>query len=93
MRLIALASFPSKLLYEVGIPGLAAILALYTTLIVTGFQAYRRVNLSQLRQCALTLWLFIVLFSYFPYYYPLDVAPVNVYYWLAAGIVLRLPEL
>lgn len=86
-------TYPSKLLYEVGIPGLAAILALYTTLVVNGFQAYRRVNSSQLRQCALTLWLFIVLFSYCPYHYPLDVAPVNVYYWLAAGIVLRLPEL
>jgi hypothetical protein len=31
--------------------------------------------------------------SYFPYYYPLDVDPVNVYYWLAAGIVLKLPDL
>ena len=31
--------------------------------------------------------------SYSPYYYPLDVDPVAVYYWLAAGIVLKIPEL
>jgi hypothetical protein len=39
------------------------------------------------------MWVFVLFISLFPYYYPLDVEPVNVYYWLAAGIVLKLPEI
>ncbi|MEM9948908.1 MAG: hypothetical protein AAF810_22985, partial [Cyanobacteria bacterium P01_D01_bin.36] len=40
-----------------------------------------------------SMWVFILFISYCPYYYPLDVDPVGVYYWLAAGIVLKIPEL
>jgi hypothetical protein len=36
---------------------------------------------------------FVLFISFFPYYYPLDVDPVAVYYWLAAGIVLKLPTI
>ena len=39
------------------------------------------------------MWVFVLFISYFPYYYPLDVDPVNVYYWLAAGIALKVPEI
>jgi hypothetical protein len=34
-----------------------------------------------------------LLISYNTYYYPLDVDPVAVYYWFAAGMILKLPEL
>ena len=39
------------------------------------------------------MWVYIFFISYCPYYYPLDVDPVGVYYWLAAGIILKIPEL
>ena len=39
------------------------------------------------------MWVFVAFISFNPYYYPLDVDPVGVYYWLAAGIVLKIPEL
>jgi hypothetical protein len=37
--------------------------------------------------------MFLVLISFNPYYYPLIVDPVSVYYWLTAGILLKLPYL
>ena len=39
------------------------------------------------------MWVFVLFISYWPYYYPLDVDPVSVYYWLAAGIILKIPEI
>jgi len=36
---------------------------------------------------------YILFISYNPYYYPLSVEPVSVYYWLFAGILLKLPEI
>jgi hypothetical protein len=60
---------------------------------VTTFKAYRSIQDPNLRGYGASMWVFVLFISLFPYYYPLDVDPVNVYYWLAAGIVLKLPEI
>jgi hypothetical protein len=86
-------SYHPKLLYEIGPLGLLATLALYGTLTVVTFRAYRSIQDPDLRSYGATMWAFVLFISVFPYYYPLDVDPVNVYYWLAAGIVLKLPEI
>jgi hypothetical protein len=39
------------------------------------------------------MWVFVLFISYNTYYYPLDVDPVAVYYWLCAGIIFKLPIL
>mgnify|MGYP001791429055 FL=1 len=82
-----------KLIYELGPLGLIAALAVYTTLTVATFRIYRQTKDKNLRIYAASMWVFILFISYCPYYYPLDVDPVGVYYWLAAGIVLKIPEL
>lgn len=86
-------TYHPKLLYEIGPLGLLATLALYTALTVATFRAYRATQDPNLRSYGACLWVFVLFISYFPYYYPLDVDPVNVYYWVAAGLVLRLPEI
>ncbi|HEY9737158.1 MAG TPA: hormogonium polysaccharide biosynthesis protein HpsL [Trichocoleus sp.] len=86
-------TYHPKLLFEIGPLGLLATLALYTVLTVATFRAYRSVKDPNLRGYAASMWVFVLFISYFPYYYPLDVDPVNVYYWLAAGIVMKLPAL
>ncbi len=86
-------TYHSKLLYEFGIPGLLAIMVLYTALTIACFIAYRSVKEKNLRGYGAAMWVFILFISYFPYYYPLDVDPVAVYYWLAAGICLKLPDI
>jgi hypothetical protein len=86
-------TYHSKVLYETGVVGLVLLLSVFTVLMVTTFFAYRSIKDPSLRGYGASMWTFILFISYFPYYYPLDVDPVNVYYWLAAGIVLKLPDL
>jgi hypothetical protein len=86
-------TYHPKLLYEIGPIGLFAMLLLYTTLTVVTFKVYRATKDKNLRSYAASMWVFILFMSYWPFYYPLDVDPVGVYYWLAAGIVLKIPEL
>lgn len=88
-----LETYHPKIIYELGPIGLIAILALYTTLTVVTFRVYRNTKDKDLRSYAASMWVFVCFISYSPYYYPLDVDPVGVYYWLAAGIVLKIPEL
>lgn len=86
-------TYHAKVLHEIGPVGLAVMLSLYTTLTVVTFRVYRRTKDKNLRSYAASMWVFVLFISYCPYYYPLDVDPVGVYYWLAAGIVLKIPEL
>ncbi|MGB7248577.1 MAG: hormogonium polysaccharide biosynthesis protein HpsL [Phormidesmis sp.] len=86
-------TYHPKLIYEIGPIGLFAVLLVYTTLTIVTFKAYRGTRDTNLRSYAASMWVFIAFMSYWPYYYPLDVDPVGVYYWLAAGIVLKIPEL
>ncbi|MBE9069508.1 hypothetical protein IQ260_22945, partial [Leptolyngbya cf. ectocarpi LEGE 11479] len=86
-------TYHPKLLYELGPLGLLFMMVLYTAVTVATFKAYRKTKDKNLRGYAASMWVFILFISYFPYYYPLDVDPVSVYYWLAAGIALKIPTL
>ncbi len=86
-------SYYPKLMYEIGILGVAAFLALVTTLTVVTFKIWRSLENKTWRSYAACFWLFILLISYPPYHYPLDAAPVAIYYWMILGLVLRLPNL
>ena len=86
-------TYHSKVLYEIGPIGLFMLLLLFTVLLIATFRAYWSIKEPDLRGYGASMWVFVLFISYFPYYYPLDVDPVNVYYWLAAGIALKLPEL
>ncbi|GAX35401.1 hormogonium polysaccharide biosynthesis protein HpsL [Nodularia sp. NIES-3585] len=82
-----------KVLWEVGIVGVLAFLALVTTLTITGFKTYRSIKDRNFRIYGASLWVFILFISYNTYYYPLDVDPVAVYYWFFAGVLFKLPLL
>lgn len=86
-------TFYVKVLYEVGVLGFLAFLGVVTVLTVLTFRAYRSLQEPHLRHLGRCLWLFILFISYNPFYYPLAVDPVAVYYWFLAGILLKLPEL
>ncbi len=88
-----LETYYPKVLYEIGPLGMAAFLALVTTLTVATFKAYRSVKNRNFRSYGASYWVFILFISYNTYYYPLDVDPVSVYYWFFAGVILKLPEL
>ncbi len=86
-------TYHSKILYETGYGGLILLLGLFTAITISTFKSYRSVKDPSLRGYGASMWVFIAFISYFPYYYPLDVDPVNVYYWLAVGIVTKLPDI
>lgn len=84
--------FP-KVLFEVGVVGLGIFLIFVTILTVVTFLTYRSIQDPSLRSYGACLWVFILFISYQTYYYPLDVDPVAVYYWVFVGAILRLPDL
>lgn len=86
-------TYHPKLLYELGPLGLLAVVVFYLTLAIAVWQAYRSLDDPSLSGYGAVMAMFVLFISLFPYYYPLDVDPVNIYYWLAAGIVLKLPVL
>lgn len=92
-KTVLVETYHSKVLYETGPIGLFLMLGVYTVLVITTFRAYRSIKEPNLRGYGASMFTFVLFISYFPYYYPLDVDPVNVYYWLAAGIALKLPDI
>ncbi|MFO8040116.1 MAG: hypothetical protein R6U67_11785 [Sodalinema sp.] len=82
-----------KLLYEIGILGVAAFLGLVTVITVVTFRVWRSLTQKRWQCYAACFWLFILLISYQSYYYPLDVVPIAIYYWMIIGATLRLPIL
>ncbi|MGB5596880.1 MAG: hormogonium polysaccharide biosynthesis protein HpsL [Crocosphaera sp.] len=84
-------TYHPKLLFEIGYLGLAAFMIFVTHLCFLTFQSYRSLKDKCLRDFASSFWVFLLIISYFPYWYPLDTDPVAVYYWFFAGVILRMP--
>ncbi|MDJ0601311.1 MAG: hormogonium polysaccharide biosynthesis protein HpsL [Crocosphaera sp.] len=84
-------TYHPKLLFETGYLGLAAFMIFVTHLCILTFQAYRRLKDQCLKSFASGFWVFLLIISYFPYWYPLDTDPVAIYYWFFAGVILRMP--
>lgn len=86
-------TFHAKVFFEIGGIGFLAFMAFVTHLTILAFQSYRSVRDRTLRSFGSSLWVFILIISYLPYWYPLDTDPVSSYYWLFAGIIFKLPEI
>lgn len=90
-RIKLIETYHPKLMYEIGFLGLFAFLAVCTHLMIICFKSYRQAEEKNLRSIGSSFWVFLMIISYFPYWYPLDTDPVGVYYWFFAGMILRLP--
>jgi hypothetical protein len=86
-------AFYARLLYEVGILGVIAFIGVVATVTVQTLRSYLSLKSPNFRIISLTFWIFIFFVSCNIYYYPLAVDPVAVYYWLFAGVLLKLPEI
>ena len=86
-------TFHPKLLFEIGYIGLFAYIAFVTNLAITTLKSYISVKIPSIRSFGSSFWVFILIITYFPYWYPLDTDPVAVYYWFFAGVILKLPEI
>ncbi|MGF1542286.1 MAG: hormogonium polysaccharide biosynthesis protein HpsL [Pleurocapsa sp.] len=90
---VLIETYHPKVMAEVGMIGLLALVAFMTNLLVVTFQNYRSVKTLSIRSFGASFWVFILVITYFPYWYPLDTDPVAVYYWFFAGILLKLPSI
>jgi cell division protein FtsW (lipid II flippase) len=86
-------TFHPKVFFEIGYLGFFAFMGFVTYLTILAFKSYRSVGDRTLRGFGSSLWVFILIISYLPYWYPLDTDPVALYYWLFAGIIFKLPEI
>ncbi len=86
-------TFHPKLIYEIGYLGIIAFMAFITAIIIYTFKLYRSLRDPVLKSFGSAFWVFILIIGYFPYWYPLDTDPVAIYYWLFAGILIKLPIL
>ena len=86
-------TYHPKLLYETGYPGLIAFMIFTTNIVIVTFKSYRSVKTPGIRSFGSGFWVFILIISFFPYWYPLDTDPVAVYYWFFAGVLLKLPKI
>jgi hypothetical protein len=80
-----------KALLELGIVGLAVVVALIATLIVRGMQTHRELGDPRLRAVSASILAYLIwnaVYGIKGQYIDLD--PTNVYFWLLAGIAAKL---
>ncbi|MEG4047887.1 hormogonium polysaccharide biosynthesis protein HpsL [Microcoleus sp. Pol17_C1] len=86
-------TFQPKLIYELGYPGMISFQLMLLHLAFLTFRAYRSVKDKSLRSYGASFWVFVAFITINTQYYPLDVDPVSVYYWVLAGAILKLPKI
>lgn len=82
-------TFHARIFYEIGPFGLIAFMIFLTHLVIVSFNSYRSIQDTVMRNYASSFWVFILIISYFPYWYPLDTDPVAVYYWFFIGVIFK----
>lgn len=87
-------SFPGKAILEIGVPGLIIAVALLGWLLFSGYRRLRELQDNSLRAFGIGLLCFLIMIVGYLYKGTLlDYDPLNVYFWLFAGILMKLPEL
>lgn len=87
-------SFYAKAVYELGLVGLVIVAGLLLSLLWRGFKAFRRLKDPELRLCAGSILAFLIgIMVYLLKGAVIDYDPMNVYFWLLAGLLLRLPSI
>jgi len=92
--LVGLEGFYVKTIAEIGIPGLMIVVALFTQLLLNSYKAFACLQDRALRAfgAGILVFLFIQII-YSTKGAVLDFDPINVYFWLFAGILMKLPKL
>lgn len=87
-------NYYAKVVYELGIGGLLILVVLFLTICIRGYFTYRVLQDPILKVfSAAFLAYFIVIMIDSTKAQPLDIDPVNVYFWLFAGLLAKLTSL
>jgi O-antigen ligase len=86
----AIENFYAKAAYELGLPGLLLITALFGWIVWSGWRVTKARG-DELRPCAAALTAFAICLAVNSFKgWQLDLDPVNVYFWVFAGILCRI---
>jgi hypothetical protein len=86
--------FYAKTIVEIGVPGLVIVVALFTHLLIAGYRIIRYLHDRALQAFGAGILGFLFLqVVYLVKGAILDIDPLNVYFWLFAGILMKLPIL
>jgi O-antigen ligase len=90
----SIENFYAKVAFELGIAGLLLVCVLFAVLIWQGWKAQKKIQDAGLRSCAASLTAFLIVLTLYSFKGSfIDLDPLNVYFWLFAGLLARLPTL
>ena len=88
---LAFENYYAKAVYELGIAGLVIVGALFHILISHGYRIHRRIQDTGLRSCSAAILAFIIAIALNSFKgWQIDLDPINVYFWVFSGFLLRL---
>jgi hypothetical protein len=92
--LVGIENYYAKAVYELGLPGLVVVAGLFLGVIVLGLKTLTEARIPDTRCWASAIVAFAIVMclnSFKGWLIELD--PVNVYYWIFCGLLLKLPAL
>jgi hypothetical protein len=91
---LAIENYYAKVVVELGIPGLSVVIALFLAIAVVGFKARGTMTFAAFRTCSSAFLAFVIVMFLNSFKgWQIDLDPINVYYWLFVGFLLKLPVL
>jgi len=87
-------SFPGKAILEIGVPGSIIVISLLSWLVISSFRVTASLRDPVLRGFGASLFALLVVVIAYLYKGPvIDYDPLNVFFWLLAGILVKLSKL
>ena len=88
---IGIENYYAKVVYELGIAGLVIVVSLFLILISHGYRIHHRIQGAGLRSCSAAILAFIITMALNSFKgWQIDLDPVNVYFWVFSGFLLKL---
>jgi len=87
-------SYYTKSIVELGFPGLIAVFGIFGTLIAVGLRARSMLRTPALKTTAAAYTAFVMVMAINSIKgYAIDIDPINIYFWMFAGVLCKLPYL
>ncbi len=91
---LAFENYYAKAVYEMGITGLVIVVSLFVAIIIHGCRIHNRIQDAGFRSCSAAILAFIITMALNSFKgWQIDLDPINVYFWIFAGILLKLKYL
>lgn len=84
-------NYYAKVVYELGLAGLVIVVSLFLTLISHGYRIHHRIQDAALKSCSAAILAFVITMALNSFKgWQIDLDPVNVYFWVFCGFLLKL---